>query len=197
MARPACVEQTLDARYSRVCSTCATSGTCGGAVLPSSSIACVKRGPDGSHARRRPVSRRGRVQVSGRRVLGAFVRVEVLEDHPCTCVCGVVQCAVHLRPFTSSRYEMSPPLLFQSRFLLLYLSMLTTMQMSSENMFDMLPLIAKSSSSVMDEVQHYLSTDAEYIAPDQDVLSWWRSKAKTYPWLSCMAHDYLSIPGTT
>ncbi|KZV80205.1 putative AC transposase, partial [Exidia glandulosa HHB12029] len=46
-----------------------------------------------------------------------------------------------------------------------------------------------------DEVRHYLSTAVE--DPGQDVLAWWRGKAKLYPRLSCMARDYLIIPATS
>jgi hypothetical protein len=43
-----------------------------------------------------------------------------------------------------------------------------------------------------DELQHYLSTDAEDVKDD---LMWWHERRATFLCLSHMAHDYLAIPG--
>ena len=43
-----------------------------------------------------------------------------------------------------------------------------------------------------DELARYLSTDPEQVL---DVLLWWTERKATYPNLSRMALDYLSIPG--
>jgi hypothetical protein len=43
-----------------------------------------------------------------------------------------------------------------------------------------------------DELARYLSTDPEQV---KDVLLWWHEHKATYPRLSCMALDYLTIPG--
>ena len=43
-----------------------------------------------------------------------------------------------------------------------------------------------------DELDRYLSTDPEHVL---DVLVWWYEHKGTYPRLSRMALDYLSIPG--
>ena len=60
-------------------------------------------------------------------------------------------------------------------------------------MFDELPaLAAPRSSDLRDELQRYLNSDPEHIV---DVLLWWFERQHTYPSLSCMAMDYLMIPG--
>ena len=56
-----------------------------------------------------------------------------------------------------------------------------------DNIMNIMP-----SPSTSDELQHYLSTDAEDVT---DGLTWWYERRKIYPELSCMACDYLSIPG--
>jgi hypothetical protein len=60
-------------------------------------------------------------------------------------------------------------------------------------MFDDLPaLAAPRPSDLRDELERYLSTDPEHVA---NVLLWWFERQQTYPALSCMAMDYLTIPG--
>jgi hypothetical protein len=44
------------------------------------------------------------------------------------------------------------------------------------------------------EVDHYLNALTENVTTE-DLIRWWRSKAKLYPCLSHMALNYLSIPG--
>lgn len=65
-----------------------------------------------------------------------------------------------------------------------------------KNIFDKLPLLASIQSvAVEDELGQlalYLSTDHKNIT---DPVRWWYEKCKTYPWLSHMATNYLSIPG--
>ena len=43
-----------------------------------------------------------------------------------------------------------------------------------------------------DELQHYLSTDAEDV---KDGLMWWHERHVMFPCLSRMVRDYLAIPG--
>jgi len=47
-------------------------------------------------------------------------------------------------------------------------------------------------SSLDDELQRYLAVDVEDV---KDGLVWWYDKRATFPRLSRMACDYLSIPG--
>ena len=54
-------------------------------------------------------------------------------------------------------------------------------------------LAAPKAKELRDELARYLSTDPEQVA---DVLLWWTERKATYPHLSRMALDYLSIPGT-
>jgi hypothetical protein len=62
-----------------------------------------------------------------------------------------------------------------------------------QNMFDNLPtLAAPRAANLRDELARYLSTDPEQV---KDVLHWWTERKVTYPRLSQMALDYLSIPG--
>jgi hypothetical protein len=64
---------------------------------------------------------------------------------------------------------------------------------SRTNMFDDLPaLAAPKPSDLRDELESYLSSDPEHVA---DVLLWWFERQHMYPALSCMAVDYLTIPG--
>jgi len=61
------------------------------------------------------------------------------------------------------------------------------------NIFDDLPaLSAPKHNELSDELSRYLSTDPEQVL---DVLLWWHEHKKTYPLLSRMALDYLTIPG--
>jgi hypothetical protein len=61
------------------------------------------------------------------------------------------------------------------------------------NIFDDLPAFsAPGRSELRDELARYLSTDPEQV---QDVLLWWHEKKAMFPCLSCMALDYLTIPG--
>ena len=61
------------------------------------------------------------------------------------------------------------------------------------NIFDDLPaLAAPRVAELRDELARYLSTDPEQV---KDVLLWWNDRKASYPRLSRMALDYLSIPG--
>ena len=65
--------------------------------------------------------------------------------------------------------------------------------MKTQNIFDSLPAIrAPKATDLRDELDRYLSTDPEYT---DDVLLWWADRKASYPRLSRMALDYLSIPG--
>ncbi|OJT11999.1 hypothetical protein TRAPUB_11453 [Trametes pubescens] len=60
------------------------------------------------------------------------------------------------------------------------------------NIFDHLPSMAGlGNSDDLDELDCYLSAPTEKI---NDALTWWVERRRTYPKLSCMALDYLSIP---
>ena len=59
------------------------------------------------------------------------------------------------------------------------------------NMFDNLMDITPTPSSD-DELQRYLAADVEDV---KDGLVWWKERRATFPRLSRMACDYLSIPG--
>jgi hypothetical protein len=47
-------------------------------------------------------------------------------------------------------------------------------------------------SELRDELDTYLSSDPEYV---DDVLVWWSERRRTFPRLSRMALDYLTLPG--
>jgi hypothetical protein len=65
--------------------------------------------------------------------------------------------------------------------------------MKTKNIFDGLPAIcAPKATDLRDELDRYLSTDPEHT---DDVLLWWVERKHSYPSLSRMALDYLSIPG--
>jgi hypothetical protein len=63
---------------------------------------------------------------------------------------------------------------------------------SSDNIFDNLPGLAPALQEPHDELDQYLSTDTEDV---KDAILWWHERRATFPHLSCMARDYLSIPG--
>ena len=61
------------------------------------------------------------------------------------------------------------------------------------NIFDQIPaLAAPKQSQLHDELVTFLSTDPEFV---DDVIAWWYEKRMTYPCLSRMALDYLTLPG--
>jgi hypothetical protein len=53
-------------------------------------------------------------------------------------------------------------------------------------------LAAPKTKQLHDELMRYLSTDIEQV---KDVLLWWAEHKATYPRLSRMALNYLTIPG--
>ena len=60
-------------------------------------------------------------------------------------------------------------------------------------MFDDLPaLTPPKPADLGSEIDRYLSADVEHVT---DPLAWWYERCGTYPQLSRMAFDYLSIPG--
>ena len=64
---------------------------------------------------------------------------------------------------------------------------------NSLNIFDNLSVFsAPRIKKLCDDLDRYLSTDPEHVV---DVLAWWTERKSTYPCLSRMALDYLSIPG--
>jgi hypothetical protein len=68
-------------------------------------------------------------------------------------------------------------------------------KVKTQNIFDNLPSLAPlRSAEVIDELTFYLTTD---LVNTTDGIKWWREKEGTYPRLSRMALDYLSIPGTS
>jgi hypothetical protein len=60
------------------------------------------------------------------------------------------------------------------------------------NIFDNLPDLALASSVERDELDRYLLAEMEDV---KDCLMWWFERQDTFPRLSRMARDYLSIPG--
>jgi hypothetical protein len=62
----------------------------------------------------------------------------------------------------------------------------------SNNIFDHLPNLAPMSSDLGNELDCYIVADIE---DTKDALMWWYERHTTFPRLSLMAHDYLSIPG--
>ena len=65
--------------------------------------------------------------------------------------------------------------------------------MKTKNIFDRLPAIcAPKATDLHDKLDRYLSTDPEHT---DNVLLWWAERKGSYPCLSRMALDYLSIPG--
>ena len=61
------------------------------------------------------------------------------------------------------------------------------------NIFDHLPALAPPKrAELRSELDSYLSTDIEHVI---DPLAWWHERGGTYPHLSRMALDYLTIPG--
>jgi hypothetical protein len=70
-----------------------------------------------------------------------------------------------------------------------------TVQTSSLNVFDSLPSLSTFKvTQPADELTRYLNDEIENINVS-DGLKWWEGKQQTYPRLSQMAKDYLSIPG--
>jgi hypothetical protein len=68
-------------------------------------------------------------------------------------------------------------------------------QLSQEhyNIFDNLPsLVEPKSSELRDDLDHYLSTDPEQV---NNILVRWNDRKASFPSLSRMALDYLTIPG--
>lgn len=63
------------------------------------------------------------------------------------------------------------------------------------NMFDSLPTLTKHLRPT-DELDSYLSTGVEGFNNVKDVVQWWHDHRGTYPCLSRMALDHLTIPGT-
>jgi hypothetical protein len=53
-------------------------------------------------------------------------------------------------------------------------------------------LAPPKSSDLGNELERYLSTDIEDV---RDAVAWWHAHKVTYPHLSRMALDYLTIPG--
>ena len=62
-----------------------------------------------------------------------------------------------------------------------------------QNIFDRLPALVKSRvSQTWNELDAYLATGVEEVT---DPLKWWHERCSSFPHLSCMALDYLMIPG--
>lgn len=60
------------------------------------------------------------------------------------------------------------------------------------NIFEALENEDIGDDEVSDELTRYLSTDPERV---KDALEWWNDRRASFPNLSRMALDYLSIPG--
>jgi hypothetical protein len=61
----------------------------------------------------------------------------------------------------------------------------------STNIFDDLPDLTPAPSNAHDKLTHYLAADVEIV---KDGLAWWNKRSDTFPCLSHMACNYLSIP---
>ena len=61
-----------------------------------------------------------------------------------------------------------------------------------KNIFDGILRIAPTSLHMLDKLQHYLASDVEDVT---DALKWWYERCGSFPCLSRMARNYLSIPG--
>jgi hypothetical protein len=65
----------------------------------------------------------------------------------------------------------------------------------SDNIFDVLPTVSAAAKvTPRNELNHYLTAPTE---ATRDPLLWWVEKQKTYPRLSRMARDYISVPATS
>jgi len=62
----------------------------------------------------------------------------------------------------------------------------------SQNIFDSIFDTTPMSPNTLDELQCYLVVDIEDV---KDALMWWHERHGSFPGLSRMARDYLSIPG--
>ncbi|GBE82287.1 putative AC9 transposase [Sparassis crispa] len=72
---------------------------------------------------------------------------------------------------------------------------LANIKNKNHNIFDHIPaLVAPKHSELQNELDAYLSTDPEYV---ENFLTWWHRVCVTYPRLSRMALDYLTIPATS
>lgn len=71
--------------------------------------------------------------------------------------------------------------------------MVCTNPKSQANMFDNIPALAPPKpSAASNELDQYLNTDVKHVT---DTLAWWYDYHNTYPHLSHMVLDYLTIPG--
>ncbi|EJD32395.1 hATC-domain-containing protein [Auricularia subglabra TFB-10046 SS5] len=70
------------------------------------------------------------------------------------------------------------------------------LQPTSANVFDNLRFVAASARSPLDELSAYLAAATE-VPEGGDALKWWKRNTSTFPHLSRMALDYLSIPATS
>lgn len=61
------------------------------------------------------------------------------------------------------------------------------------NIFEKLARAPLEKDAIKDELKRYLSDKREQVV---DAVEWWYARRKTYPRLSRMALDYLTIPGT-
>ena len=62
-----------------------------------------------------------------------------------------------------------------------------------KNIFDTVPSLSDTTrNELCDELDRYLGADPEMV---DDILIWWHERRETYPSLSRMALDYLTIPG--
>jgi hypothetical protein len=62
----------------------------------------------------------------------------------------------------------------------------------------MMTLIVSTSTNVMSELSSYLDSDPEAkFGPDFNILKWWQQHKITYPILSILARDVLTVPAST
>ena len=72
---------------------------------------------------------------------------------------------------------------------------ISSCRQGDSNIFDNLPSLSKlNATNECDELDLYLAASVEDITSG-DALKWWHNHRSTYPCLSCMALNYLTIPG--
>lgn len=70
---------------------------------------------------------------------------------------------------------------------------MTNINPQDTNIFDRLPALSQPKPTASaEELNSYLNADIEDVS---DPIAWWHGHRKTYPRLSRMALDYLTIPG--
>ena len=73
--------------------------------------------------------------------------------------------------------------------------LLVLMISQNKNIFNHMPALAPPRvTDLRDELDRYLSSDVEHVT---DAIAWWHEHRGSFPRVSQMALDYLTIPGTS